>query len=177
MITRRIFLTNAGALLAAAAVRPAIRLRLAKEKSKPATLDIPLLLGVDYYPDQTPESLWEEDARMIADFGFTNVRVAEFAWSLMEPSEGKFDFAWLLRSIEILPQARHRSHCGHAIGGARLSHGCTAKYPEVLMVNDEGMALSPGGRRFTCPTNKTYRRMSLAIASGNGAHLRRNGRG
>jgi len=23
----------------------------------------PLLLGVDYYPDQTAESLWEEDAR------------------------------------------------------------------------------------------------------------------
>ena len=39
-----------------------------------------LLLGVDYYPDQTPEALWEEDARMIADFGFTNVRIAEFAW-------------------------------------------------------------------------------------------------
>jgi len=30
------------------------------------------------------------------------VRVAEFAWSLMEPSEGKFDFAWLARSVEIL---------------------------------------------------------------------------
>jgi beta-galactosidase len=62
----------------------------------------PLLLGVDYYPDQTPEALWEEDARMMADFGFTNVRIAEFAWALMEPAEGKFDFAWLRRSVEIL---------------------------------------------------------------------------
>jgi beta-galactosidase len=35
----------------------------------------------------------------------------------------------------------------------------------VLMVNDEGMTISPGGRRFTCPTNKVYRRLSLAIAS------------
>jgi beta-galactosidase len=156
-------LTNAGALLAAAAVRPAIRLRLAKEKSKPATPDIPLLLGVDYYPDQTPESLWEEDARMMADFGFTNVRVAEFAWSLMEPSEGKFDFAWLLRSIEIL----HKRGIEVIVGtpSAAPPPWLTAKYPEVLMVNDEGMTVSPGGRRFTCPTNKTYRRLSLAIAS------------
>jgi beta-galactosidase len=163
VITRRIFLTNAGALLAAAAVRPAIRLRLAKEKSKPATPDIPLLLGVDYYPDQTPESLWEEDARMMADFGFTNVRVAEFAWSLMEPSEGKFDFAWLLRSIEIL----HKRGIEVIVGtpSAAPPPWLTAKYPEVLMVNDEGMTVSPGGRRFTCPTNKTYRRLSLAIAS------------
>ena len=35
-----------------------------------------MLLGVDYYPDQTPESLWEEDSRMMADMGFTNVRIA-----------------------------------------------------------------------------------------------------
>src|SRR5437899_10032049 len=41
-------------------------------------------------------------SRMIAEAGLTNVRVAEFAWSLMEPSEGKFDFAWLTRSVEIL---------------------------------------------------------------------------
>jgi beta-galactosidase len=33
------------------------------------------------------------------------------------------------------------------------------------MVNDEDMTISPGGRRFTCPTNKVYRRLSLAIAS------------
>ena len=32
-----------------------------------------LLLGVDYYPDQTPEALWEEDSRMMAETGFTNV--------------------------------------------------------------------------------------------------------
>ena len=38
---------------------------------------------------------------MMADVGFTNVRIAEFAWALMEPAEGKFDFAWLRRSVEI----------------------------------------------------------------------------
>ena len=54
----------------------------------------PLLFGVDYYPDQTPETLWEEDARMIAEAGLTNVRIAEFAWALMEPSEGQVRF-WL----------------------------------------------------------------------------------
>src|SRR5207244_12655102 len=59
-----------------------------------------LLLGVDYYPDQTPESLWEEDARMMAETGITNVRIAEFAWALMEPAEGKFDFPWLHRAVE-----------------------------------------------------------------------------
>jgi beta-galactosidase len=131
--------------------------------SQPATPAVPLLLGVDYYPDQTPESLWEEDAREMADFGFTNVRVAEFAWSLMEPSEGKFDFAWLHRATEIL----HKHGIAVILGtpSAAPPPWLTEKYPDVLMVNDEGMTVHAGGRRFTCPSNKVYRRLSLAIAS------------
>ena len=161
--TRRTFLANATALLAATSVRPAIWPRLALNDSEPANPAVPLLLGVDYYPDQTPESLWEEDARMMADFGITNVRVAEFAWSLMEPSEGKFDFAWLRRAIEILQ--KHGIVVILGTPSAAPPPWLTARYPEVLMVNDEGMTLSPGGRRFTCPTNKTYRRLSLQIAT------------
>ena len=157
------FLANAGALLAAAATHPARWSRGITENSGPTAPGVPLLLGVDYYPDQTPESLWEEDARMMVDFGITNVRVAEFAWSLMEPSEGKFDFAWLRRSIDIL----HKHGIAVILGtpSAAPPPWLTAKYPEVLMVNEEGMTLSPGGRRFTCPTNKVYRRLSLAVAS------------
>ena len=112
-----------------------------------------MLLGVDYYPDQTPESLWEEDARMIADTGFTNVRVAEFAWSLMEPSEGKFDFAWLHRAVVTLQ--KHGILVILGTPSAAPPPWLTAKYPDVLMVNDQGMTVSPGGRRFTCPTTKS----------------------
>jgi beta-galactosidase len=123
----------------------------------------PLLLGADYYPDQTPESLWEEDAQRMADFGITNVRIAEFAWGLMEPSEGKFDFAWLRRSVDIL----HKHNIAIILGtpSAAPPPWLTMKYPDVVEVNAHGEPLHPGGRRFTCPTNKTYRKLSLAIAS------------
>src|SRR5262249_52508076 len=155
--SRRTFLTNAGAALGVVAF-PSKMWAVSLASGGPAgaaqtgTPNVPLLLGVDYYPDQTPESLWEEDARMMADFGFTNVRVAEFAWSLMEPSEGKFDFAWLHRSVDIL----HKHGIGVILGtpSAAPPPWLTQKYPEVLMVNDEGTTVSPGGRRFTCPSNK-----------------------
>ena len=62
----------------------------------------PLLFGTDYYPDQTPEDLWEEDATAMSAMGITNVRIAEFAWALMEPQEGKFSFAWLDRAVGVL---------------------------------------------------------------------------
>jgi beta-galactosidase len=164
VITRRRFLTNAGFALAAAGIsRP---LWAGASNALPFNAETPaspLLFGVDYYPDQTPESLWEEDARMIAEAGFTNVRVAEFAWSLMEPSEAKFDFAWLHHSVDILQ--KHGIAVILGTPSAAPPPWLTAKYPEVLMTNDQGMTVQPGGRRFTCPTNKTYRRLSLAIAT------------
>ncbi len=162
LLPRRLFLASTTAALAAASLRPPLWAHaLAQTSGQPAAT--PLLLGVDYYPDQTPESLWEDDARRMADFGFTNVRVAEFAWALMEPSETHFDFAWLHRSVEILNKHNIRVILGTP--SAAPPPWLTLKYPEVFLVNDQGLTMSPEGRRFTCPTNKTYRRLSLAIAT------------
>src|SRR5947209_690920 len=164
MLTRREFGQRGAALLTAAGVRLPLWGRALHPILAPASsTERPLLLGVDYYPDQTPENLWEEDARLIAEAGLTNVRIAEFAWSLMEPSEGKFDFAWLKRSIDIL----HKHNIAVILGtpSAAPPPWLTAKYPEVMEVNAQGLPLHPGGRRFTCPSNKTNRRLSIAIAT------------
>ena len=134
----------------------------------PATGDAPssahpVLFGVDYYPDQTPERLWEQDATEMAAAGVTNVRMAEFAWALMEPHENTYQFDWLLRSIGIL----HRHGIAVILGtpSAAPPPWLSQKYPEILMVDDHGTTLSPGTRRFTCPTNATYRDLSTAIAT------------
>jgi len=127
------------------------------------TAPLPLLFGVDYYPEQTPENLWEEDATAMAAAGITNVRIAEFTWALMEPKQGSFDFHWLERAIGVL----HAHGISVILGtpSAAPPNWLTQNYPEVLMVNDHGVTLSPGTRRFTCPTNATYRRLSVAIAT------------
>ena len=58
--------------------------------------------GVDYYPEHWPEARWAEDAHLMAEIGVNTVRLAEFAWSRLEPGENVFDFAWLDRAIEVL---------------------------------------------------------------------------
>lgn len=123
----------------------------------------PLLFGTDYYPDQTPESLWEQDAAEVAAMGITNVRIAEFSWALLEPEEGKFDFSWLQRAVNLL----HVHGIAIILGtpSAAPPPWLTQKYPEVLMVNDRGLTLNPGARRFTCPTNETYRHLSETVAT------------
>ena len=163
MITRRRFVSQSAALtIGVGAKLPAWGV-LVSPSGGADRVQAPLLLGVDYYPDQTPEKLWEEDARMISEAGLTNVRVAEFAWSLMEPSEGKFDFAWLHRAVEIL----HKHEVAVILGtpSAAPPPWLSSRYPEILLVNNQGMTVRPGGRRFTCPTNQTYRKLSVRIAT------------
>ena len=161
-VTRREFLNGAVAVLGATSIRLPIWAQTSASIAGGSWAAQPLL-GVDYYPDQTPEDLWEDDARMMAEVGFTNVRVAEFAWALMEPAEGKFDFAWLRRSLQTL----HKHKISVILGtpSAAPPPWLRVKYPEVIEVNAQGLPLHPGGRRFTCPTNQVYRRLSLSMAS------------
>jgi beta-galactosidase len=163
MLTRRKFVGQSAAIAVASGVKLPIWEKAFDSSAGAAGEEKPLLVGVDYYPDQTPENLWEQDARMIAEAGLTNVRVAEFAWGLMEPAEGKFDFAWLKRSVEIL----HRRGIAVILGtpSAAPPPWLSSKYPEILLVNGQGMTVQPGGRRFTCPSNKTYRKLALNIAT------------
>src|SRR5512136_3016030 len=62
----------------------------------------PLHLGAAYYPEHWPEQHWPEDIRLMREAGLTVVRMAEFAWSTLEPGAGEFDFDWLDRAIDML---------------------------------------------------------------------------
>ena len=133
-LNRREFIAGSAALIGAAGVR----LPVWAEAAAPAGVS-PLLIGVDYYPDQTPAALWEEDARMMAETGFTNVRIAEFAWALMEPAEGKFDFGWLRHSVQIL----HKHNIAVILGtpSAAPPPWLSLKYPEIMEVDAHGQRL------------------------------------
>src|SRR5215471_13959019 len=55
--------------------------------------------GVCYYPEQWPESFWEDDARRMQECGVNTVRIGEFGWAVMEPREGHYDFSLFDRAI------------------------------------------------------------------------------
>ncbi len=53
-----------------------------------------MYIGVNYYPEHWPENMIEEDIQGIKELGSNMVRIGEFAWHLMEPKEGKYDFSF-----------------------------------------------------------------------------------
>ncbi|BFO15757.1 hypothetical protein SHKM778_21450 [Streptomyces sp. KM77-8] len=47
-----------------------------------------LLFGGDYNPEQWPEEVWAEDARLMARAGVNSVTLGVFSWSRIEPRAG-----------------------------------------------------------------------------------------
>ena len=71
-----------------------------------AAADDGILLGVDYYPEQWPLSEMGPDLDAIRDdLGADVVRVGEFMWHHLEPSDGVFNFT-LLDAIVDAAEAR-----------------------------------------------------------------------
>ena len=64
-----------------------------------------MYLGAAWYPEHWSEDRWAEDARLMREAGFNVCRIAEFAWSSLEPAEGHYEFGWLERAVALL-QAR-----------------------------------------------------------------------
>ena len=61
-----------------------------------------MLYGVQYYPEQWPEDRWPIDVAMMKKAGVNTVRMGEFAWSALEPSEGQVDFSWMDRALQLM---------------------------------------------------------------------------
>src|ERR1035437_2312146 len=58
-------------------------------------------IGVYYYPEAWPSNQWARDIANIKKLNLEFVHMGEFAWAFMEPEEGKFDFEWLDRNIQL----------------------------------------------------------------------------
>lgn len=113
------------------------------------------LHGGDYNPDQWPEEVWHEDMRLMKLANCNAMSTAIFAWAKIEPEEGRFDFSWLDKIMDML--AENGAYAVLATpSGARpawLSH----KYPEVLRVTAERRRIMHGGRHNHCMTSPVYR--------------------
>jgi len=128
--------------------------------------------GVDYYPEHWPEERWIEDARLMAAAGFNVVRMAEFAWSWLEPKEGVFDFTWLDHIIEILAAQGIRTVLGTPT--ASPPPWVMATDPSMYRVLPDGTPLTYGNRREYCPNHPIYWQHTRRIVERLAAHYAAN---
>lgn len=112
-------------------------------------------IGVDYYPEHWDKGLWAEDAEDMKRAGVEIVRMAEFAWSRLEPEEGVYSFGWLDEIVGIFAKKQ--------IQVMLSTPTCTPplwlfeKYPEVIQVDKSGRRIPIGIRGHRCLNSPIYR--------------------
>jgi len=87
--------------------------RTAAPQSAGPDLSFPnVLYGVAYYneymPQDTPTAQAErlqKDVALMKDAGLNVVRMGESTWSLWEPEDGQFDYAWMDRIVDAMGKA------------------------------------------------------------------------
>ena len=125
-------------------------------------LDIkPPYLGCAYYPEDWPVEEIEKDAAKMKATGIQVARIAEFAWSRMERTEGVFTFDWLHHVVDTLAKYGIATVMGTPTATPPI--WLSRKYPDVLKENENGRREQHGGRRHCCSNNEHYREYSARI--------------
>ncbi len=141
-----------------------------------------MYFGVDYYPEhwvypyagtaEKPESRWERDVELMVEAGVNVVRMGEFAWGLYEPEEGKYDFEWMRRAMDLFAKADIKVVLGTPTAAPPI--WLTKKHPEILPVDECGRLMHEGTRRASCMNSDVYwdysRRIVTALANALGKH-------
>ncbi|MBB4839929.1 beta-galactosidase [Sphingomonas kyeonggiensis] len=160
------FALAAALLLAgAAAPMPALAQQEA-QKASPAAAKVAherLYIGSAWYPEQWPESAWAEDLRLMQGHGANVVRIGEYAWSKMEPEEGKYDMDWLVRAVRLANKYGMKVVVGTPTDTPPA--WMTQKYPDTLQIDGTGKQIGHGGRRQFSISSSRYRAFARDIVT------------
>ncbi|MGB6192169.1 MAG: beta-galactosidase [Terracidiphilus sp.] len=112
-------------------------------------LDFPTVLyGAAYYHEYMPYERLDKDIALMKAAGFNVVRMGESTWSLWEPEDGQFEYAWMDRVVDAMGKAGIKVILGTPTYSipAWMAH----QHPEIL---GQRLNASPFGGP---PTQNTY---------------------
>lgn len=130
-----------------------------------------MLYGACYYPEHWDRSEWETDVQRMKEAGINVVRMADFAWKKLEPSDGVYDFDWLDEAIELLAENGISTIlCTPTAGPPKWLRNKA----DILMRDRYGRKKEWGSRREGCANNPAYREASVRIARKMAEHYKNN---
>jgi beta-galactosidase len=124
-----------------------------------------ILHGGDWNPDQwrhEPKVL-DEDFRLMEKAGCNTFSVGIFAWSSLEPAEGRFEFGWLDKVMDGLASRGFYAFLSTPSGGK--PRWMSEKYEEVRRIGGDGRREPHGARHNHCFTSPVYRQKVNLINS------------
>ena len=120
-------------------------------------------LGVCDYPEHVPWEQWKQYPARQREMGLTYVRIAEFAWSKMEPAEGVFEWQWLDDAVEALHAEELKVVM--CTPTATPPAWLIRKHPEILYTDKDGRVRNFGSRKHYDHASPIYREHSRRITT------------
>lgn len=117
--------------------------------------------GADYNPEQWGRHVWSEDRELMLEAGVNRATVGVFAWALLEPRPGEFDFGWLDEVMDGLAGIGVEVNLG--TGTANPPQWLSSRHPEILPVRRNGTSLWPGTRQAYCPSSPVFLEHALRL--------------
>ena len=129
-------------------------------------------IGSSFYPEHRGESYWAHDIRLMKEAGFTVARMAEFAWSTMEPSVGEFNFDWLESVVAKLASAGIVSVLGTPT--AAPPAWLVQQHPDLMAVDENGRRVQFGNRCHYCVNSSEFHAATRRIVSAMAEYFGKN---
>lgn len=128
--------------------------------------------GSPYYPEHWDAETRHNDPERMQAAGWNCVRMAEFAWDLIEPHEGEFDFNLFDETIKRLGD--HGISTILCTPTATPPRWLTARHPDMLRVDGNGREMQHGSRQHVCQNNFFLLAHSRRITRVMAEHYRHN---
>ena len=106
------------------------------------------MLGICYYPEHWSKEQVAIDIPKMKEVGIRWVRIGEFAWSLIEPTPGRFEWQWLDEVLDLLDQEGLKGVLGTPT--ATPPKWLIDRHPDILPVDKEGRIRKFGSRKHYC---------------------------
>ncbi len=122
-----------------------------------------LYVGANYHPhdDKNPQKV-QRDINLMKDAGFKVVRMGHLAWDSYEPSEGKFDFDWFDKVMDMMNEVGIKVILDIAIRPAPI--WLHYKYPSIDIVDANGNVQYPNHRYMEDIGDPIYQKYAVQYA-------------
>ena len=131
-----------------------------------------VLYGAAYYHEYEPYERLDQDIAMMKKAGLNVVRMGESTWSLWEPEDGRFEYAWMDRVVDAMGK-----------GGIKVIMGTPTysiptwmyrEHPEILARPLGGAKTFYGMRQNMDTDNADYRRYAQRLITNLVEHYKSN---
>jgi len=137
----------------------------------PNTMDT-FLYGAAFYEEYMPTDRLDKDVELMQQAGINVVRVGESTWSVWEPEDGHFEFAWMDRIVERLARAHIRVIMGTPTYS--IPPWMFKEHPEILATRLNGERATYGIRQNMDVTNPDFLRYAERVIRKITEHYRDN---